>query len=450
MKKLISVVLLGLVSLILVSCRNSGSSDSNQNNGNTTEQTSTKRLSVSGKSFKGTHAGHNTSKDPRSQYSLTFKSDGSFTQDMISTKGYTARYLQKGSWKQNNKTGRVSVSITSVTEEVFSSDVDYNSGKAPVTLSQRTVNGDGATALTKAEDQTIRMNSHATYLLELVDKVKLYPTKNEAVEYDKYYLREKAKYDAAQVTKHQLDHTGWTTQGEGAIGMRFQFNDNGTFNAEIFDRTASDTGATVSSGNYVLDPISQQVTLTTKVQSDHYNVKNSSDEAEYDIKTPSTEETKLENQYTFTLFNQVIRGIYKYPDRVGTKYDTGLIKSEGIELPTPSEFDASMHQDDGTHHINNNDEFSEFLSKNLTTKFQRQDSNVADAAQKRAVDENDRPLDVKAIVAVKFFGGDVRDMDIYILTQNDKIYRKSIFPDTGVKMTDNEEQPILEAALQLN
>lgn len=178
------LISLGLLTLLgAVGCSNNNVADTHS------DQVATKKIVVKGHNFVGTNQGHNTAKDPDYKYSMYFGNDGSFVQDIISSKGFAGRFTEKGTYTIA-KNGDITMTINSVTEERFASDSALKTGQAPLNIVQR----QGST-LNAAEDHAIKIKNKQTYLLGTVNQVKLYSTDKQTVNYNQHYQSETRKYD---------------------------------------------------------------------------------------------------------------------------------------------------------------------------------------------------------------------------------------------------------------
>lgn len=209
---------------------------------------------VAGQSYSGTHKGSSTSADLTYQYKITFNKDGSFGQEIISSNGYSARFIQQGTYKYNKSKKQVEIKITKVTETSYSSDSDLQSSSNPITLSVRTAKGQNTqTELTSAENKTLIIKDKGSYLLGTVNNVKLTKDKHPVTSFSKLASSETDAYsDKAQVVNQK---TFYAKLGTSRIWI--SFNDDGTWQARIIDGTHKwdifDQGTwSVKSGELVL------------------------------------------------------------------------------------------------------------------------------------------------------------------------------------------------------
>lgn len=168
------------------------------------DQATNKEIVVKNHNFVGTHQGNNTAKNPDYKYSMYFSDDGSFVQDIISSKGFAGRFTEKGTYTIA-KNGDITMKINSVTEERFASDSALNAGQAPLSIVQRQGN-----TLNAAEDHAIKIENKKTYLLGTVNQVKLYATDKQTVNYNKHYQSETRKYADAY---GKFSNHGFTSNG---------------------------------------------------------------------------------------------------------------------------------------------------------------------------------------------------------------------------------------------
>ncbi|WP_125714101.1 YgdI/YgdR family lipoprotein [Companilactobacillus kedongensis] len=197
-KKYLLVMISALFLLVLAGCSNNSTTSTKSNN------KSNKEIVIKGHNFKGIHHGNGTAKDPDYKYSMYFGKDGSFVQDIISSKGFAGRFTEKGTYTIATN-GNITMNIDNVTEERFNNDSDLSEGMAPISIVQR----EGGT-LNAAENHPIKIENKKTYLLGTVNNVKLYPTDRQTVKYNKHYQNEKNKYDNAY---SKFSNHGFTSNG---------------------------------------------------------------------------------------------------------------------------------------------------------------------------------------------------------------------------------------------
>lgn len=220
---------------------------------------------IKGHNFRGLHQGNGTVKDPDYKYSMYFGKNGDFVQDIISSKGFSGRFTEKGTYTINKK-GDVTMNIDSVTEERFSSDSALKNGNAPTSIVQRQGN-----TLNAAEDHPIKIENKKSYLLGTVNNVKLYPTDKKTVNYHKHYQSELKKYDNAH---DSFSGHGFTSNGMDTPMNAIAFKNNKfiwRYGYQDSESTASDSAVmAVFQGTYSYSSNSHIMTLKVSNQSKAY------------------------------------------------------------------------------------------------------------------------------------------------------------------------------------
>lgn len=247
--------------LILAGCgNNSTSSTTNQAK---TENT-TKKMVIKGHNFKGTHHGSGTSKDPDYKYSMYFGKDNHFVQDIISSNGFAGRFTERGTY-EIAKNGDITMNIVSVTEERFDSDSALSNGSAPISIVQREGN-----TLNAAEDHAIKIKNKQTYLLGTVNKVKLYQTDKQTVNYRKHYRSEMNKYNNSY---GKFSNHGFTSNGMDTPMNAIAFKgSNFIWRYGYQDENADKDSAVMAvfEGTYSYDSSNRIMTLNINNQSNSY------------------------------------------------------------------------------------------------------------------------------------------------------------------------------------
>ncbi|WP_057765341.1 hypothetical protein [Companilactobacillus tucceti] len=238
-------------------CNNNSSHDLNENN-------SSGNIVIKGHNFRGLHQGNGTVKDPDYKYSMYFDKDGSFVQDIISSKGFSGIFTEEGTYTID-KNGDVTMNIDRVTEERFNDDSDLKRGVAPVSIVQR--QGD---TLNEAEDHLIKIENKKSYLLGTVNNVKLYPTNNQTVSYGKHYRREMKKYDN---TNNKFSDHGFSSNGMDTPMNAIAFKGNKFIWRYVYLGKNADKDNAVMAvfqGTYSYNSKNKVVTLKIADQSNSY------------------------------------------------------------------------------------------------------------------------------------------------------------------------------------
>lgn len=270
----VSILLLGSI-VTLAACGNNASKVTDTGQAATSSSVHP-TLQVAGKNFQGTHQGDHSQADPQIKTTLSFAKNGTFTRELVQTHGVAKHLVAKGHWQQTK--GTVTLKVTAVTEEEFSSDAAVAQDKAATKIVQRSATGQDATALTATEAQPLKLTVKADHLIDRSQTLTLRRTNQAAINYDTHYTTAQAAFAAAQkeAAKHQLDHTTWVTTFAGTkkIKSHLTFNADGTYTR--LSQTlygGGDCYAQTDTGNFTYDPDQRQLSLTKTAASDSYHYK---------------------------------------------------------------------------------------------------------------------------------------------------------------------------------
>lgn len=235
MKQKIVLSAILISGLILAGCQ----SNSKQSTASNAAKTSTEAVKpnlgqVAGQSYTGTHKGNGKSTDPTYVYKISFNNDGSFGQEIISSDGYAARFIQQGTYKYDQAKKQIVLKLNKVTETSYQSDGDLQDSHNPVRLSVRT--DDGASSLTKlnaAENKSLIVKDKQSYLLGMVNNVKLTKDSNPVKSFNTLASSEVDAYS----TKGQIINQKTFNAKLGTSRIWMTFNDDGTWQCRIIDGT---------------------------------------------------------------------------------------------------------------------------------------------------------------------------------------------------------------------
>lgn len=356
MKRIVSIAAILMTGLLVTACQ-SGPMQSGQKSQSGTDQVNTSQLGrVAGKSFTGTHHGNGTSSDPTYVYKISFDSNGKFGQEILSSQGYAARFIQQGTYTYDNAAKNIKLNLTKVTETSYASDADLKSSTDPVRLSVRTRHGQSAqTKLNAAEDKTLIVKDKRTYLLGTVNNVKLYADNDPVSDYNDLAKREQQAYSSAASQVNQK--TFFAQLGTSRIWI--SFNDDGTWYARIIDGTHKwdiyDQGTwSVANGKLVLK--------TTGNIHEYTIVGDTTDPSEYSGVT--TNSSRVTDNFTWKLTSGGLKITSKQDDSM-TKF-MEVIKTKTTKTTTQAAKqtagDASNKGAEATDAFGSTDKFVKWLN----------------------------------------------------------------------------------------